>query len=89
MAQLDHFLFHSPYPQAHDIIRTWAFYTIVKTAFAEKTIPWSTIVISGHVTQGNGKLSKSTGGGKLTPESLLTQLGRFNSLLDGKRKSWR
>ena len=26
-------------PQAHDIIRTWAFYTIVKTAFAEKTIP--------------------------------------------------
>jgi valyl-tRNA synthetase len=58
-------------PQAHDIIRTWAFYTIVKSYFATGGKPWDNIVISGHVTQGSGKLSKSTGGGKLTPESLL------------------
>lgn len=60
-------------PQAHDIIRTWAFDTIVKLAYENGDIPWEKIVISGHVTQGSGKLSKSTGGGKLTPESLLSQ----------------
>lgn len=59
-------------PQAHDIIRTWAFDTIVKTAYDTGDIPWTDIVISGHVTQGSGKLSKSSGGGKLTPESLLS-----------------
>jgi valyl-tRNA synthetase len=58
-------------PQAHDIIRTWAFDTIVKSAYAQNSIPWTSIVISGHVTQGNGKISKSTGGAALTPQSLL------------------
>lgn len=60
-------------PQAHDIIRTWAFYTIVKSGYKNNVLPWGQIVISGHVTQGSGKLSKSTGGGKLTPEALLSQ----------------
>jgi len=58
-------------PQAHDIIRTWAFDTIVKATYDANTVPWQSIVISGHVTQGNGKISKSTGGAALTPQSLL------------------
>jgi len=58
-------------PQAHDIIRTWAFDTIVKAAYDVNDIPWKTIVISGHVTQSSGKISKSTGGAALTPQSLL------------------
>lgn len=58
-------------PQAHDIIRTWAFDTIVKAAYDADTIPWKTIVISGHVTQGSGKISKSSGGAAMTPEILL------------------
>ncbi|MDQ5890962.1 MAG: valyl-tRNA synthetase [Candidatus Dependentiae bacterium] len=58
-------------PQAHDIIRTWAFDTIVKSTYDANTIPWRSIVISGHVTQGSGKISKSTGGAALTPQSLL------------------
>lgn len=58
-------------PQAHDIIRTWAFDTIVKSTYASNTIPWESIVISGHVTQSSGKISKSTGGAALTPQSLL------------------
>ena len=57
--------------QAHDIIRTWAFYTIVKTWFHHKTIPWNNIVISGHVLADYGKISKSKGGGSLSPETLL------------------
>ena len=60
-------------PQAHDIIRTWAFYTIVKAYYHNKTIPWKEIVISGYVTDGKEKLSKSKGGSKLTPERLLQQ----------------
>src|SRR5690606_33905365 len=35
--------------QAHDIIRTWAFYTITKSCFHFDQIPWKEIVISGHV----------------------------------------
>jgi len=58
-------------PQAHDIIRTWAFYTIIKSYFSSQTIPWKKIAISGHVTSGSGKISKSTGGAKLTPQGLL------------------
>ncbi len=58
-------------PQAHDIIRTWAFDTIVKATYDTGTIPWKTIVISGHVTQNSGKISKSTGGAALTPQHLL------------------
>ncbi|TGY84639.1 valine--tRNA ligase, partial [Marinicauda algicola] len=34
-------------PQAHEIIRTWAFYTIVKAPHHEQTIPWRNIAISG------------------------------------------
>ena len=46
-------------PQAHDIIRTWAFDTIVKTWMHHETIPWKTIVISGHVlSDKKEKLSK-------------------------------
>ena len=61
-------------PQAHDIIRTWAFYTIVKTYMHHNTVPWKEIVISGHVlsTQ-KEKISKSQGNSMLAPEELLNQ----------------
>lgn len=59
-------------PQAHDIIRTWAFYTIIKTTMHNATIPWHDIVISGHVLSDNKeKLSKSKDQNKLAPETLL------------------
>jgi len=48
-------------PQAHDIIRTWAFYTIVKAYLHEKEIPWKDIVVSGNVSLGGDKMSKSKG----------------------------
>lgn len=59
-------------PQAHDIIRTWAFYTIVKTWMHHGTVPWNDIVISGHVLSGSGdKLSKSKGNSLQDPDQLL------------------
>lgn len=36
--------------QAHDIIRTWTFYTIVKSFLHNNSIPWKNVVISGFVT---------------------------------------
>jgi valyl-tRNA synthetase len=49
-------------PQAHDIIRTWAFYTIVKSLYHENKVPWSDIAISGHGLSPEGhKVSKSRG----------------------------
>ncbi|MBD3231298.1 valine--tRNA ligase [Candidatus Dependentiae bacterium] len=62
-------------PQAHDIIRTWAFYTIVKAKYHLNKIPWNEIVISGHILAGKEKVSKSKQSGQKipTPEELLKQ----------------
>lgn len=71
-ATIGEFIPMSMRPQAHDIIRTWAFYTIIKTWMHHGTVPWKDIVISGHVlTDAKQKISKSQGGTKLTPEALL------------------
>ena len=37
-------------PQAHEIIRTWTFYTIVKSHLHHNSIPWKNVVVSGFVT---------------------------------------
>jgi len=58
-------------PHAHDIIRTWTFYTIVKSWLHDKTIPWKNLMISGHVLAQDGKISKSQGNSPLIPENLL------------------
>ena len=58
-------------PQAHEIIRTWAFYTIVKSFFHERKIPWRKTAISGWVMDPRRlKMSKSRGQA-LLPEELL------------------
>jgi valyl-tRNA synthetase len=47
-------------PQGHDIIRTWAFYTLLRTAALEDEIPWEEILINGMVFGEDGnKMSKS------------------------------
>lgn len=61
-------------PQAHDIIRTWAFYTIVKTYLHAGGIPWYDVVISGHAQDsGRHKISKSKGKGTRSPRELVEQ----------------
>jgi valyl-tRNA synthetase len=72
--RITEFLPMSMRPQAHDIIRTWAFYTIIKTWMHNDIIPWHNIVISGHVlSDSKEKLSKSKGQKAMTPDELLTQ----------------
>jgi valyl-tRNA synthetase len=61
-------------PQAHDIIRTWAFYTIVKSYYHEKKIPWTDIAISGFVTLQGEKMSKSKGN-VVSPREVMDKFG--------------
>ena len=49
-------------PQGHDIIRTWAFYTILRAVALTGMPPWSTILVNGMVLGEDGfKMSKSRG----------------------------
>lgn len=65
-------------PQAHDIIRTWAFYSMVKSTLHFKSIPWSKAMISGFVVaekKTRQKISKSKGNAPSSPEELLDIYG--------------
>jgi valyl-tRNA synthetase len=63
-------------PQAHDIIRTWAFYTIAKAHIHHGCIPWETVMISGHALDPSGqKLSKSKANAPTEPQSLIARYG--------------
>ena len=59
--------------QAHDIIRTWAFYTIAKSQYHFNQLPWRDILISGWglAGEGTGKISKSRGGGPMAPLAMI------------------
>ena len=61
-------------PQAHDIIRTWAFYTIVKSYLHEKKLPWENTMISGFVTLQGEKMSKSKGNA-ISPNEVVDKYG--------------
>jgi valyl-tRNA synthetase len=63
-------------PQAHDNIRVWAFYTIVKSHYHFGTIPWHTLMISGHSLDPSGhKISKSQSNAATGPEALIARYG--------------
>jgi valyl-tRNA synthetase len=59
--------------QAHEIIRTWAFDTIVKSQYNFDAVPWEDVLISGWglAPQGSAKISKSRGGGPMEPMEML------------------
>ena len=58
-------------PQAHDIIRTWAFYTIAKAALHEDKIPWKHAAISGFVVDPDRKKMSKSKGNVVTPMEFL------------------
>lgn len=62
-------------PQAHEIIRTWAFYTLVKAHLHADTIPWKNLMISGWcLAPDKTKMSKSKGN-VVTPVALIEEKG--------------
>jgi len=62
-------------PQAHEIIRTWAFYTIAKAMLHEQTIPWKHIMISGWVLDPDRKKMSKSKGNVVTPMNFIEEYG--------------
>ena len=61
---------------AHDIIRTWDFYSIVKSYYNFNIKPWNNIMISGFVMANKGeKISKRKQNSKMEPFELLENYG--------------
>ncbi len=62
-------------PQGHDIIRTWAFYTILRSVALTGSKPWEEILVNGMVLGEDGfKMSKSRGN-IIIPEEILGKYG--------------
>ena len=61
-------------PNAHDIIRTWDFYTIAKSHYHSNSLPWKNVMISGFVMANKDeKISKSKSNSKMSPETLIKE----------------
>jgi valyl-tRNA synthetase len=62
-------------PQGHDIIRTWAFYSILRSEALVGMKPWDHVVVNGMVLgEDNQKMSKSLGN-IIAPESVIERYG--------------
>jgi len=62
-------------PQAHDIIRTWLFSTVLRSHLEENRLPWSHTAISGFVTDPDRKKMSKSKGNVVTPFALLEEHG--------------
>jgi len=60
-------------PQSHEIIRTWAFYTIAKAWFHNQSVPWYHVIISGWILDPDRKKMSKSQGNVVTPGHLLDQ----------------
>lgn len=62
-------------PQAHDIISTWAFYTIVRSKLHFNKIPWRNLIISGFVLDPKGEKMSKSRGNVVEPEKIIQKYG--------------
>ncbi len=73
-------LFHRTFPmdlrpQAHDIIRTWLFDTVLRSHLAHDSLPWANTSISGWVLDPDRKKMSKSKGNVVTPMALLEEYG--------------
>ncbi|QIT35963.1 valine--tRNA ligase [Wolbachia endosymbiont of Brugia pahangi] len=61
--------------QSHEIIRTWAFYTILKAYYHANSLPWKNIMVSGWCLADDKKKMSKSKGNIITPKSILDTYG--------------
>ena len=62
-------------PQAHDIIRTWLFSTVVRSHLEHDSLPWKHATISGLILDPDRKKMSKSKGNAITPIDMLRDHG--------------
>jgi valyl-tRNA synthetase len=62
-------------PQAHEIIRTWLFYTVLRSHLEHGALPWRHAAISGWILDPDRKKMSKSVGNVVTPMDPLRQYG--------------
>jgi valyl-tRNA synthetase len=62
-------------PQAHDIIRTWLFSSVLRAHLENDSLPWTNAAISGWVLDPDRKKMSKSKGNVVTPMAMLEEYG--------------